>query len=311
MSHNILEGGIEDQKRRHHETQAKHLRLCLCCLLFYIFRDGVSRQVSTPVSQPSPFTDLVMSETARPRLSLVTIGHYNSGKSTIAGHLLYQRNAIDAKTISKYEKESTSLHGKPSTKFAWVLDNVKAEREKSMTIDISLWRFESVKNDFTIIDTPGYRDFIKNTITGVAQADAALLAVDATQEGFEKGMAREGQTREHALLAFTLGVKQLVVAVNKMDEVGYSEKRYNEVKSEVSSHLKKLGFKLSKITIVPVSGWEGINLSKKPTCNMEWYEGPTLLEALDNLIAPKRPTDKPLRIPIQVRYSKDMSTYNK
>ena len=251
----------------------------------------------------------LMSETARPRLSLVTIGHHNSGKSTLAGHLLYQRNAIDAKTISKYEKESTLLHGQPSQKFAWILDNVKAEREKSMTIDISLWRFESVKYDFTLVDTPGHRDFIKNTITGVTQSDAALLAVDATQEGFERGMAREGQTREHALLAFTLGVKQMVVAVNKMDEVGYSEKRYNEVKSEISSHLKKLGFKLSKVIIVPVSGWDGINLSEKPTCSMEWYDGPTLLEALDNLIAPKRPTDKPLRIPIQVRDKKEMPTY--
>lgn len=137
-------------------------------------------------------------------------------------------------------------------------------------------------------------------ITGTTQADAALLVVDITPDGFEIGMARDGQTREHALLAFTLGIKQMVVAVNKMDEVDYSEKRYIEVKSELSGHLKKVGFKLSKVTIVPVSGWEGDNITEK-SANMEWYEGPTLLGALDNLSAPKRPTDKPLRIPVQVR----------
>ena len=241
-----------------------------------------------------------MSDEPRRRISIVVIGHVDSGKSTTTGHLIYKCGGIDKKTIDKYEKEATEL-GKPSLKFAWVLDNLKAEREKGMTIDISLWRFESPTKDFTVIDAPGHRDFIKNMITGTTQADAALLVVDCTQDGFQVGFARDGQTREHALLAFTLGVKQMVVAVNKMDDVDYSEKRYEEVKSELSSHLKKVGFKLSKVSFVPVSGWDGDNIVDKSD-NMKWYEGPTLLGALDNLSAPKRPTDKPLRIPIQDVY---------
>ncbi|KAL3765899.1 hypothetical protein ACHAWO_007586 [Cyclotella atomus] len=236
----------------------------------------------------------------RQRISLVIIGHKGSGKSTLTGHLIFKCGGIDKKTIDKYEKESTD-QGKPSQKYAWVLDNLKAEREKGMTIDISLWKFESPKWDFTCIDTPGHRDFIKNMITGTTQADAALLLVDVTPDGYPLGMARDGQTREHALLGFTLGVKQMVVAINKMDEVDYSEKRYEEVKTDLSGHLKKVGFKLSKVTIVPVSGWEGDNITEK-SANMGWYEGPTLLEALDSLSAPKRPTDKPLRIPVQDVY---------
>ena len=247
-----------------------------------------------------------MSDTPRPRISIVVIGHKGSGKSTTTGHLIFKCGGIDKKTIDKYEKESNDL-GRPSLKYAWVLDNLKAEREKGMTIDISLWRFESPKYDFTCIDTPGSREFIKNMITGTTQADAALLVVDVTPDGFEMGMSRDGQTREHSLLAFTLGVKQLVVAANKMDEVEYSEKRYEDVKNSLSSHMKKVGFKLSKLTIVPVSGWEGDNITEK-SANMSWYTGPTLLEALDNLSAPKRPTDKPLRIPIQAR--KNVAIYS-
>ena len=239
-----------------------------------------------------------MSDTSRTRISLVIIGHKGSGKSTTTGHLIFKCGGIDKKTIDKYEKESNDI-GRPSLKYAWVLDNLKAEREKGMTIDISLWRFES-KYDFTCIDTPGSREFIKNMITGTSQADAALLVVDVTPDGFEIGMARDGQSKEHSLLAFTLGVKQIVVAANKMDQVNYSEKRYEEVKGSLSNHLKKVGFKQSKVTIVPVSGWEGDNITEK-SANMSWYTGPTLLEALDNLSAPKRPTDKPLRIPIQAR----------
>ena len=241
-----------------------------------------------------------MSDQSRQRISIVVIGHLNSGKSTTTGHLIFKCGSVDKKTIDKYEKEASD-QGRSSLKFAWVLDNLKAEREKGMTIDISLFRFEGLKYDFTVIDTPGHRDFIKNMITGTTQADAALLVVDGSPDGFQVGMARDGQTREHSLLAFTLGVKQMVVAVNKMDEINYSEKRYEEVKTELSSYLKKVGFKLSKVTVVPVSGWEGDNITEK-SANMVWYDGPTLLEALDKLSAPKRATDKPLRIPIQVRY---------
>ena len=238
----------------------------------------------------------------KPRVSLVTIGHVDAGKSTTMGHLIYMCGGVDKETIARYEKEANEV-GKPTQKFAWVLDNLKAERERGITIDISLWKFVTKHYDYTLIDAPGHRSFIKNTITGTSQADVALLVVDASHGGFEEGISRGGQTREHALLAFTLGVKQMVVAVNKMDDesVNYSQSRYEDVKSEVATYLKKVGYKSAKVTFVPTSGFEGDNITEKSD-NMSWYDGPTLLDALDNVNAPKRPADKSLRIPVQDVY---------
>jgi elongation factor 1-alpha len=163
----------------------------------------------------------------------------STGKSTTTGHLIYKLGGIDKRTIEKYEKESTEL-GKSSFKYAWVLDKLKAERERGITIDIALWKFESPRYNFTVIDAPGHRDFIKNMITGTSQADVAILVIDASKGGFEAGISRDGQTREHALLAHTLGVRQVIVAVNKMDDwsVSYSADRFNEIKQEVAAYLK-------------------------------------------------------------------------
>jgi elongation factor 1-alpha len=235
-------------------------------------------------------------------VNLVVIGHVDAGKSTTTGHLIYKCGGIDKRTIETFEKEAAEL-GKSSFKYAWVLDNLKAERERGITIDIALWKFESPKFYFTVIDAPGHRDFIKNMITGTSQADAAVLVIDSSQGGFEAGISKDGQTREHALLAFTLGVKQLIVATNKMDDttVMYGEARYEEIKTEVSGYLKKVGYKPMKIPFVPISGWAGDNMVEKST-NMPWYKGPYLLEALDNLQPPKRPMDKPLRLPLQDVY---------
>lgn len=233
-------------------------------------------------------------------VSIVVIGHVDAGKSTTTGHLIYKCGGIDKRTIEKFEKEAAEM-GKSSFKYAWVLDNLKAERERGITIDIALWKFESPKFSFTVIDAPGHRDFIKNMITGTSQADVAVLVIDSAPGGFEGGWAAEGQTREHALLAFTLGVKQMVVALNKMDSCDYSESRYNDIKEEVSAYLKKVGYKPAKISFVPISGWVGDNMLDKSE-KMPWYKGPTLLEALDNVNAPKRPTDKPLRLPLQDVY---------
>jgi elongation factor 1-alpha len=216
--------------------------------------------------------------------------------------LIFKCGGVDQRTIDKYEKEATQQH-KGSFKYAWVMDKLKAERERGITIDISLWKIESPTYQFTIIDAPGHRDFIKNMITGTSQADVALLVVDASVGGFEAGISKDGQTREHALLAYTLGVKQMIVVVNKMDDksINYGESRFKEIKSEVAVYLKKVGYKPMKIPFVPVSGWEGDNITEKST-NMPWYVGPTLLEALDNVSPPKRPSEKPLRVPIQDVY---------
>jgi elongation factor 1-alpha len=190
-----------------------------------------------------------------------------------------------------------------------VLDKLKAERERGITIDIALWKFETKKYYFTIIDAPGHRDFIKNMITGTSQADCAILMIASGQGEFEAGYAKNGQTREHALLAFTLGVKQIIVVINKMDDksTNWSEERYHEIKKELTGFLTKIGFKHDekgdgpKIPFIPISGWLGDNMLEK-SANMGWYKGPTLLEALDAIVPPKRPVEKPLRLPLQDVY---------
>jgi len=235
-------------------------------------------------------------------MNIVVIGHVDSGKSTTTGHLIYKCGGIDKRTIEKFEKEAQEM-GKGSFKYAWVLDKLKAERERGITIDIALWKFESSTRYYTIIDAPGHRDFIKNMITGTSQADVAVLIVAAGEGEFEAGISKNGQTREHALLAYTLGVKQMVVGVNKMDDksVGYKEGRYDEIVKEITSYLKKIGYDTSKIKCIPISGWNGDNMIEKST-NMGWYKGSTLLEALDACEPPTRPSDKPLRLPLQDVY---------
>uniref|UniRef100_A0A8D2IUC1 Elongation factor 1-alpha n=1 Tax=Varanus komodoensis TaxID=61221 RepID=A0A8D2IUC1_VARKO len=247
-------------------------------------------------------------------INIVVIGHVDSGKSTTTGHLIYKCGGIDKRTIEKFEKEAAEM-GKGSFKYAWVLDKLKAERERGITIDISLWKFETTKYYITIIDAPGHRDFIKNMITGTSQADCAVLIVAAGVGEFEAGISKNGQTREHALLAYTLGVKQLIVGINKMDstEPAYSEKRYDEIVKEVSAYIKKIGYNPGTVPFVPISGWHGDNMLE-PSPNMPWFKGwkverkegnasgVSLLEALDTILPPTRPTDKPLRLPLQDVY---------
>ncbi|GAW21387.1 hypothetical protein ANO14919_109060 [Xylariales sp. No.14919] len=246
-------------------------------------------------------------------LNVVVIGHVDSGKSTTTGHLIYQCGGIDKRTIEKFEKEAAEL-GKGSFKYAWVLDKLKAERERGITIDIALWKFETPKYYVTVIDAPGHRDFIKNMITGTSQADCAILIIAAGTGEFEAGISKDGQTREHALLAFTLGVKQLIVAINKMDTAQWSEQRYNEIVKETSSFIKKVGFNPKTVAFVPISGFHGDNMLEV-TKNAAWYKGweketpkgakisgKTLLDAIDAIEEPKRANDKPLRLPLQDVY---------
>jgi len=235
-------------------------------------------------------------------VNLVVIGHVDSGKSTSTVHLIYKCGGIDKRTIEKFEKEANEM-GKGTFKYAWVLDKLKAERERGITIDIALWKFESEKSVFTIIDAPGHRDFIKNMITGTSQADVAILMIASPSGEFESGWSKEGQTREHALLAFTMGVKQMICCCNKMDAKGadYKEARYNEIKDEVSAYLKQVGYKVETVPFIPISGWVGDNMLEN-SANMPWYKGPYLLEALDSVKPPKRPVLKPLRLPLQDVY---------
>jgi elongation factor 1-alpha len=241
-----------------------------------------------------------MGKEEKTHINVVVIGHVDSGKSTSTGHLIYKCGGIDERTIEKFEKEAKQI-GKESFKYAWVLDKLKAERERGITIDIALWKFESQKYSFTIIDAPGHRDFIKNMITGTSQADVAILVVAAGTGEFEAGIGKEGQTREHALLAYTMGIKQVIVGVNKMDAAEYSEERFTDIKKEVVDYLKKIGFQEKNINVVAYSGFQGDNLIERSD-KMPWYKGDTLLEALDKVDPPVRPVEKPLRLPLQDVY---------
>ncbi|HIQ23568.1 MAG TPA: translation elongation factor EF-1 subunit alpha [Pyrodictium delaneyi] len=240
----------------------------------------------------------------KPHINLVVIGHVDHGKSTLVGHLLFRLGFVDEKTLRTLEEEAKKK-GKESFKFAWLMDRLKEERERGVTIDLSFVKFETKKYYFTIIDAPGHRDFIKNMITGASQADAAILVVSARKGEFEAGMSAEGQTREHLILAKTMGIDQLIVAVNKMDapDVNYSKERYEQIVAVLKKFMKGLGYKIDQIPFIPVSAWTGENLIERSP-NMPWYNGPTLVEALDNYIQPpKKPVDKPLRIPIQNVYT--------
>ncbi|MCD6092883.1 MAG: translation elongation factor EF-1 subunit alpha [Candidatus Aenigmarchaeota archaeon] len=230
----------------------------------------------------------------KPHLNLVTIGHIDHGKSTLVGRMLFDSGAIREDQLRKL-KEIAKEKGKETFEFAFVMDIAKEERERGVTIDIMHRRFDTKKYYFTIIDCPGHRDFVKNMITGTSEADGAVLVVSA-KEGVQE------QTKEHAYLAKVLGVPQMIVAINKMDTVNYDEKRFKEVKQEVEKLLSGIGYKVGDMQFVPVSAYNGDNVVKKSD-KMPWYNGPTIMDALDMFNVPERPIDKPLRLPVQDVYS--------
>lgn len=243
-----------------------------------------------------------MSASKKPHMNLVVVGHVDNGKSTIVGHLLVDMGVIDQRTIDAFAKESEATGKGDTFKYAWVLDSIKDERERGITIDLAFQKFETKKYFYTLIDAPGHRDFIKNMITGASEADVAILVVSTKSGETEAATDPGGQAREHAFLSRTLGVGQMTVALNKMDDSNYSEARYKEVKETVEKMLRLVGYNTTKINFIPVSGWKGDNLVKKSE-NMPWYKGPTLSEALDMFDPPEKPTGKPLRIPIQDVYT--------
>ena len=230
----------------------------------------------------------------KPHMNLVIIGHVDHGKSTLTGRILLETGAIDPHIIEKYKKEAEEK-GKGFFYFAWVMDGLKEERERGVTIDVAHKKFYTDKYYFTVIDAPGHRDFVKNMITGTSQADAAIITCSAIE-------GPQAQTKEHVFLATTLGVKQIIIAINKMDAVKYDEAKYNEAKEGMSKLLKMVGNKVENIPFIPVSAYMGDNI-KAPSANTPWYKGPTLIQALDALSVPEKHTEKPLRVPVQDVYT--------
>jgi len=235
---------------------------------------------------------------AKPHINMMTAGHVDAGKSTLIGRLLYDTGAIRDEEMRKLKDLAKELK-KETFEFAFVMDTVKEERERGLTIDIMHRPFETNKWFFTIIDCPGHRDFVKNMITGAAQADVAILVISA-----KEGEGIQEQTKEHAWLLKVLGIGQILIAMNKMDAANYSEQRYNQLKQEIINKLlKPIGYKVDEIPFIPVSAFVGDNIAKKSP-NMPWYKGPTLIEAFDQFIKePEKPTQKPLRLPVQDVYS--------
>ncbi len=230
---------------------------------------------------------------SRPHLNLITIGHVDHGKSTLLGRMLYEKGLFPEEDLKKFE----AMGDKGKTfKFAWVFDDLRDERERGLTIDLAHRRFDTEKYYFTLIDAPGHRDFVKNMITGASQADAAVLVV-AADDGIMP------QTREHAALAYTMGIGQLIVVINKMDLVDYKKEVFEKLKNEVTELLRSIGYRnADKFLYIPTSAFYGENVTK-PSSKMTWYSGPTFYEALDTFTVPPKPIDKPLRIPIQDVFS--------
>jgi elongation factor 1-alpha len=230
----------------------------------------------------------------KPHQNLAIIGHVDHGKSTLVGRLLFETGSVPEHVIEQYREEAEEK-GKGGFEFAYVMDNLAEERERGVTIDIAHQEFDTDHYYFTIVDCPGHRDFVKNMITGASQADNAVLVVAA-----DDGVAP--QTREHVFLARTLGINELIVGINKMDVVDYGEDSYREVVDEVKQLLKQVRFNTEDASFIPISAFEGDNVAEK-TGEMPWYDGPTLLEALNDLPEVEPPTDAPLRLPIQDVYT--------
>ncbi|KAJ2657806.1 hypothetical protein IWW48_004335 [Coemansia sp. RSA 1200] len=278
--------------------------------------ESESSKPTTPAGTPRKRINVVdeYSKNLKTReiLNLVVVGHVDAGKSTLMGHLLYALGQVNERTIKKFERDAEKI-GKGSFAYAWVLDETEEERARGVTMDIATNSFATVHRRFTLLDAPGHRDFVPNMISGASRADVAVLVVDASTGEFEAGFDGNGQTREHAILIRSLGVRQLVVAVNKLDMVDWSETRYDEITARLLEFLTSCGYLKADVRFVPVSGLKGVNLVRRVTADeapalAAWWldgekndggaAGPCLVDLIDTFSIPERPVDKPFRLAV-------------
>jgi len=251
----------------------------------------------------------LMERDDREHLNLVFIGHVDAGKSTFCGQILYQTEQVDARTIEKYEKEAKEKN-RESWFLAFIMDTNEEERAKGKTVEVGRAHFDSPSKRYTILDAPGHKNYVPNMIMGACQADVGVLMISARKGEFETGFERGGQTREHALLAKTLGVRMLLVVINKMDDptVEWSEERFNECQEKLTPFLKGCGYNMKKdVQFIPISALTAQNVLKRPADVAQWYTGPTFIESLDSLPKLERERDAPLRLPCLSKY-KDLGT---
>ncbi|KIY45914.1 hypothetical protein FISHEDRAFT_48274 [Fistulina hepatica ATCC 64428] len=271
---------------------------------------NLTEKTATEVVEEPPkmtFAKEVLLEEAKKSLSqsknvsLVVIGHVDAGKSTLMGRLLYELGRLDEKTRTANERGSSKI-GKSSFSWAWNLDGTLEERERGITMDIATRSLSTPKRNITVLDAPGHKDFVPNMISGASQADCALLVVDASMGEFEAGFERGGQTREHLILVRSLGVSQVIVAINKLDQVNWDRIRYDDIVSQLKPFLLQSGFQASNTNFVPIGAMLGVNLvnreDEEASLLNAWYHGPTLVDLLDTLVPPTRNLMAPLRIPI-------------
>lgn len=303
----VQSGGIDwNSTQERSSGGSKGLKEDLAKKLTLVEQEESSKKYTQSLDsyKPEPWMVDAVQGNEKETLHLIVVGHVDAGKSTLMGHLLHRLGNVSKKEMHRNEKEAKEK-GKGSFAFAWVLDEGAEERARGVTMSVAMTHLETQRFHVVLLDAPGHRDFVPSLISGASQADAAILAIDATPGAFEAGMEGEkgrggGQTREHAQLARSLGVEQLIVAINKMDVVDYSEAVYNLIKKELGPFLKHCGFRDSKVMWLPVSGLEGQNLMEASTNEnlKSWYTGPTLMEAIDSMQSPSKAIERPLRLPI-------------
>jgi len=251
-------------------------------------------------------------EDNREHINIVFIGHVDSGKSTISGQILYITGQVDMRTIQKYEREAKDKN-RESWYLAYIMDTNEEERAKGKTVEVGRAHFETAAKRYTILDAPGHKNFVPNMIGGAAQADIGILVISAKKGEFESGFHKGGQTREHTMLAKTLGLRYLIVVINKMDDptVGWEKSRYDECIRELTPFIKQVGYNVDRdVTFIPISGLKGYNLKDPiPEGMAPWYTGSTLLATLDNLKPLERLDAFPLRLPIMDKFKESGVVY--